>query len=167
MTTIQQVHYSLGHKETQNILECFEFLHHHARFEMWHKRDAYRTANLIVMCVLDESGARILANPNVPESLKIPHDGLGYDHASVGMFQQQVPMWGNAADCMDPKSSARKFVRRLQEKELTVAGSAPWHEAVQAVQVSAYADGSNYARFYDMAKTFTAKHWDAEHMKGR
>jgi hypothetical protein len=103
-----------------------------------------RAAVIVMETALVESGIQIYANPNVPESMAIPHEAVGSDHASVGILQQQVPYWGTAADCMDPATSTVKFLFG------GTGGSAglndfDWQhmttgEAAQAVQVSAYPD---------------------------
>lgn len=96
-----------------------------------------RAAVIVIETALVESEIQVLANPNVPESMSIPHDGVGYDHASVGPLQQQVPMWGTAHDCMDPAISTRKFLDRLVRFDWA---SIPTGEAAQRVQVSAFPD---------------------------
>lgn len=55
-----------------------------------------------------ESGWRILANENIPESLTLPHDGVGGDHDSVGAFQQRQA-WGPLRCTMDIACSAGLF----------------------------------------------------------
>lgn len=68
---------------------------------------------------LVESGLKMYANAKVPESLQLPHDAVGSDAYSVGLFQQQVVRgangwwWGDAATCMDPAKSAGLFYDRL------------------------------------------------------
>ena len=90
---------------------------------------------------LVESGdpLRMWANSSVPESLKFPHDAVGSDHDSVGLFQQrQNGAWGPLADNMDPYKSAGHFFRALK-------GVSGWETmdpgaAAQAVQRSAFPD---------------------------
>lgn len=53
------------------------------------------------------------ANSKVPESMSIPHDAVGTDHDSVGLFQQRCPMWGPAHVLMNPTLSAGLFFDRL------------------------------------------------------
>ncbi|WP_449371741.1 hypothetical protein [Arthrobacter psychrolactophilus] len=48
-----------------------------------------RGIQIAIMVALQESGLRMLANPAVPASLSMPHDGLGYDHDSLGSAQQR------------------------------------------------------------------------------
>lgn len=102
---------------------------------------------------LQESGLRNLANPNVPESLRIPNEGTGHDHLSVGIFQQQ-PWWGSIRDLMTPAVAAAKFFAKL----LKVGG---WQQmaptvAAQAVQGSAFPDA--YAAQVPAATLFYRQH---------
>lgn len=60
-----------------------------------------------------ESNWRMYANAKVPESMSIPHDAVGADYDSVGLFQQRCPMWGPANVLMDPTKSAGLFYDRL------------------------------------------------------
>jgi hypothetical protein len=95
-----------------------------------------KRAGVVAMeTALVESNITIYANRNVPASLKIPHEAVGSDHASVGIFQQQVPSWGTAADCMDPAHSARKFLDRLVTFNWSSMSTGA---AAQRVQVSAF-----------------------------
>jgi hypothetical protein len=96
-----------------------------------------RAGVIVIETAIVESGIRIFANPNVPGSMAIPHEGVGTDHASVGVLQQQVPMWGNVRDCMDPATSTRKFLDRLVQFNWQ---SMRTGDAAQRVQVSAYPD---------------------------
>lgn len=125
----------------------------------WTEMDTRRTARLSICCAMTESELWIYANKNNAASLKLYHEQIGQDHASVGLFQQQVPMWGTTHDCMDPISSTDKFVNELLKKGLTRSNSkgTPW-SAIQAVQVSAFADGSNYHGNWDDACKFVAEH---------
>ncbi len=74
----------------------------------------------------------------VSQSLDLPHEAVGSDHGSVGIFQQQWPWWGDLQDLMDPATSADKFYAAL----LKVHGwqSMPVTAAAQEVQRSAYPD---------------------------
>ena len=110
---------------------------------------------IALMVALTESGGRNLANTNVPESLSLPNDGTGHDHDSVGIFQQR-PNWGSLQNRMTPSWSATAFFGGPSGPNggspkglLDVPG---WQEmtlplAAQAVQISAYKDGSNYAKY--------------------
>jgi hypothetical protein len=90
---------------------------------------------IAVAVALQESDLRVLANPAVPASMALPHQGVSRDHDSVGLFQQR-PSWGATADLMNPATSAQKFYARL----LAVLGwqSMPLTQAAQQVQTSAY-----------------------------
>lgn len=57
---------------------------------------------------LVETNLTMYANSNDPPSLDLPHDAVGSDHMSSGLFQQQTS-WGSLADRMDPTASARIF----------------------------------------------------------
>ncbi|MFU8852746.1 M23 family metallopeptidase [Micromonospora sp. SL1-18] len=95
---------------------------------------------------MQESALRNLANSTVPESLALPHEGVGADHDSLGLFQQR-PSWGSAQQRMTPSYAARKFYEKLlevpnwQRRPLTVVA--------QQVQVSAFPDA--YAKHEDLA----------------
>jgi murein DD-endopeptidase MepM/ murein hydrolase activator NlpD len=72
----------------------------------------------------------------IEQSLALPHDAVGSEHGSLGIFQQQWPWWGTIPELMDPATAARLFYQRL----VRVTG---WeHRAVgaaaQAVQHSAH-----------------------------
>ena len=95
---------------------------------------------------MQESGLRNLANSSVRASLALPHEGVGADHDSLGLFQQR-PGWGSVQQRMTPSYAARKFyekmikVRNWQQRPLTVVA--------QRVQVSAFPDA--YAKHEDLA----------------
>jgi hypothetical protein len=100
-----------------------------------------------------ESGWKIYANSNVPESLaknpdgtdKYPHDAVGSDHDSNGLFQQRMA-WGPLSVTMDPAGSAGLFYdggqagqRGLTDFDYNSDARTPGGWA-QAVQVSAFPD---------------------------
>src|SRR5215472_5872087 len=61
-----------------------------------------------------ESDLTMYANSNDPASLALPHDAVGSDHMSVGLFQQQnFPEWGTLQCRMDPACSAGTFYDHL------------------------------------------------------
>ena len=109
-----------------------------------------RRGILVALAVAhQESGFRNYANDGqggdlapdqrgIDESLQLPHEAVGSDHGSLGVFQQQWPWWGSMPELMDPATSAQKFYLRLldvpgwQQMSVTEAG--------QAVQRSAYPD---------------------------
>lgn len=46
---------------------------------------------IAVAVALRESDLRVLANPAVPASMALPHQGVSRDHDSVGLFQRASP----------------------------------------------------------------------------
>jgi cell wall-associated NlpC family hydrolase len=105
-------------------------------------------ALIALMTALAESGLRVLTNPNDPAGDSYASDGVGSDHDSLGIFQQR-PSWGTAAQRMEPVASTNLFLDRLLSRPNWQAAP-PW-EAAQSVQVSAFADGSNYRAQMDRA----------------
>ncbi|TNH30847.1 M23 family metallopeptidase [Micromonospora orduensis] len=95
---------------------------------------------------MQESALRNLANSGVPASLALPHEGVGADHDSLGLFQQR-PGWGSVAERLNPAYAARKFYEKLvgvqgwQRRPLTAVA--------QRVQISAYPDA--YAKHEELA----------------
>lgn len=98
-------------------------------------RSGRRASLIALMTALAESQLLVLGNPNDPSGNGIANQGIGYDHDSLGLFQQR-PSWGTAAQRMDPVASTHLFLDAL----LAVPGwtqMAPW-EATQRVQRSAF-----------------------------
>ncbi|KAK3896787.1 hypothetical protein C8A05DRAFT_39664 [Staphylotrichum tortipilum] len=85
-----------------------------------------------------ESSILIYANSKVPASLKYPHDRVGSDHDSVGIFQQRAIYYPNIAADMDAARSAAQFFAKMKNvsgwKTMAVG------KLCQKVQVSAYPD---------------------------
>jgi hypothetical protein len=109
-----------------------------------------KAAVVAVATSMQETNLRNLANTGLPESENIPNDGTGYDHDSVGLFQQRPASgWGSVDELMDPDTSARKFLTALEE----VPGweNMPVTVAAQTVQGSAFPDA--YAKHQDTAET--------------
>lgn len=81
-------------------------------------------------------GDLLFLQQGIAASLRLPHEAVGSDHGSLGIFQQQWPWWGSMAELMDPRTSAAKFYRSL----LQVPGweQMPVTVAAQRVQGSAY-----------------------------
>ena len=104
-----------------------------------HKSQDYaeRAADIALATALVESQLRVYANSSVPGSLSLAHDSIGHDHASVGIYQQQVPGWGRVEDCQPIGSSTVKFLHRLFELNWTGKSNG---QLAQAVQVSAFPD---------------------------
>ncbi|WP_315913252.1 C40 family peptidase [Arthrobacter sp. lap29] len=107
-----------------------------------------RGIQIAIMVALQESGLRMLANPAVPESLSMPHDGLGYDHDSLGSAQQRPSAgWGSTRELMTPAYNAEAFFGGPSGPNhgslpglLDISGwdSMGLGQAAQAVQVSAF-----------------------------
>lgn len=103
-----------------------------------------------IMVALDESSLQNYANSTVPESLTYPHDNVGSDSDSVGLFQQRPSQgWGTVAELMDPATAAGKFYDAL----FKVPGrdAAPSWVNAQRVQRSFDPTGSNYMAHYPTA----------------
>jgi hypothetical protein len=132
-----------------------------AKARKWGKRQARRVAQMTTMCAMDESSMLVYANANNPESLALPHDAVGHDHASVGMFQQQVPSWGTTAQCMSIPHSTAMFLQAMEARGFTDWDGPPLWLRIQRVQVSATADGSNYRRYTRSGWFFAMMHYGA------
>lgn len=95
---------------------------------------------------LVETNIKVYANNKVPDSFNFPHDAVGDDGYSVGIFQQQIRQgvggrwwWGDTRTCMDPALSARLFFERLLKLDYTSNDNSPgWY--AQSVQDSAFPD---------------------------
>ncbi len=48
----------------------------------------------------------------IERSLDLPHEAVGTDHGSLGVFQQQWPWWGTMQDLMDAAGGRREVLRR-------------------------------------------------------
>ncbi|MBE1488774.1 hypothetical protein [Plantactinospora soyae] len=96
-----------------------------------------------VATAMQESNLLNRASEVLPESKRYPHQGSGWDHDSVGLFQQRTSSgWGPVNRLMDPAYATARFFDALRQ----VPG---WErmrltEAAQAVQVSAYPE--HYAK---------------------
>lgn len=89
------------------------------------------------------------ANRAVPASLEFPHDAVGSDHDSVGIFQQRDNgAWGTLAQRMDAYQSAGLFFDAMLSKFPNWQSMDPGAVA-QGVQVSAFPD--RYAKQMDAA----------------
>jgi hypothetical protein len=109
---------------------------------------------IAVATALQESNLYNYANGSVPESLSYPHEAVGWDHDSVGLFQQRASQgWGAVKQLMDPAYSAWVFFDRLVQvpgwETMSVTGAA------QAVQRSAFPDA--YQKHYDRAAQIVAE----------
>ena len=85
-----------------------------------------------------KGGDLISTQKGIAASLRLPHEAVGTDHGSLGVFQQQWPWWGNMRELMTPGVAAQKFYRALLS--LPSWQSEPVTVAAQMVQSSAYPD---------------------------
>ncbi|NLU79687.1 hypothetical protein HCA58_15095 [Micromonospora sp. HNM0581] len=92
---------------------------------------------IAVATAMQESTLLNYASGVLPESQNYPHQAIGWDHDSVGLFQQRPSSgWGSVRDLMRPEYAARAFYEALlkvpgwQQMSLTLAA--------QAVQISAF-----------------------------
>ena len=88
---------------------------------------------------LVETNSTMYANHADPESLTYPHDAIGSDANSVGVFQQRDPWWGTCYDRMHVEPSAGMFYAELVKHDYNSDAHSPgWY--AQQVQQSAYPD---------------------------
>lgn len=118
---------------------------------------------------------KMYANAKVPESLNLPHDAIGSDGRSVGLFQQQIVKtasgywWADTATCMDPYKSAVLFFDRLKKLDYNKSDNpAVMGSFAQAVQGSAFPD--RYAerigeaqRLYDRLVGGSVTYYDVDY----
>lgn len=118
-----------------------------------------KAAKIALMTAMAESSLKMWANNSVPESLNYPYDAIGSDHDSVGLFQQRDNgAWGTVEQRMNPRASAGMFYDALMGVDWQSMSPA---QAAQAVQRSAFADGSNYAAHEGRADELVAQLYDA------
>lgn len=151
----------LTNKQVENGTAVLHAVQERAHNQSWEKKRARRMARMAIQCCKTESNMWVYANVGNSESQALPHDQVGSDHDSVGMFQQRVPSWGTTADCMDPKKSCHKFMDRAAEvgADNFVKGLPP-RLAIQRVQVSFDPNGWNYAASRPFALWFVLRHWN-------
>jgi uncharacterized protein YraI len=112
-----------------------------------------RGCAVAIATALVESNIAVYCNLKVSGSCSLSHDAVGSDNLSVGIFQQQSPMWGTPKQCMDPASSAGLFYGAL--KSVNGWANMPIGTAAQKVQRSAYPD--RYAQRVSQAQSICAK----------
>jgi hypothetical protein len=94
---------------------------------------------IAVATAMQESQLLNLANPTVPQSLRGKSQGVGFDHDSVGLFQQRPSAgWGSPSQLLTQDYAATKFYEGL--RQVPGWSSLPLTAAAQAVQVSAFPD---------------------------
>jgi hypothetical protein len=107
---------------------------------------------IAIATALQESTLHNRANPKVPVSLTLPHQGVGSDHDSLGLFQQR-PSWGAPAQVLDPRYASAKFYAKLVQlkgwERMRVT------DAAQQVQRSAFPGA--YQKWENLAALLVAK----------
>jgi LysM repeat protein len=108
-----------------------------------------RGAHVALETAMTESVLWMYANSHNQRSLQLPHDRVGHDHGSVGLFQQQVggapdstANWGTTDELMNVATSTKKFLDALGPLS-SWQMKTNW-KACQDVQRSAFSDGRNY-----------------------
>ncbi|HUO38651.1 MAG TPA: N-acetylmuramoyl-L-alanine amidase [Mycobacterium sp.] len=84
-----------------------------------------RGIQIALATVYVESDFTMYANASDPDSLDYPHDAVGSDHLSDGLFQQQPPWWGTVAERMDPALSAAMFYHALSGLDYNDPNTSP------------------------------------------
>lgn len=93
-----------------------------------HRGITERGIVMALATALVESNLVMYANYADPESLNYPHDAIGSDENSVGLFQQRAPWWGTCADRMDAARSAGMFYADLVGLDYnSTAQTAGWY----------------------------------------
>ncbi|NED51878.1 peptidase M23, partial [Micromonospora aurantiaca] len=98
-----------------------------------------RALVIAVATAMQESTLLNYASGVLPESQSYPHQAIGWDHDSVGLFQQRPSSgWGTVEQLMDPEYATKAFLSALAE----IPGwqDLPLSVAAQAVQISAFPD---------------------------
>ncbi|MEU1808971.1 peptidase M23 [Micromonospora aurantiaca (nom. illeg.)] len=98
-----------------------------------------RALVIAVATAMQESTLLNYASGVLPESQNYPHQAIGWDHDSVGLFQQRPSSgWGTVEQLMDPEYATKAFLSALAE----IPGwqDLPLSVAAQAVQISAFPD---------------------------
>ena len=109
-------------------------------------RNAQTIYNVGKRMGIDDQGIQIGLMTALTESgLKNVNYG---DRDSLGLFQQRPSQgWGTPQQVMDPSYAAQKFFSNYRNG----SGGNPWQVA-QGIQRSAFADGSNYAKYWGQAQ---------------
>ncbi|HEX6968667.1 MAG TPA: hypothetical protein VF174_07665 [Micromonosporaceae bacterium] len=135
-----------GKRESGPVAGLSEVQMNNAKAIVWTGVDLGMPRRALIIAVataMQESNLLNRASEVLPESKNYPHQGTGWDHDSVGLFQQRPSTgWGPVRKLMDPAYASQRFYRAL----MNVPG---WEqmrltEAAQAVQVSAFPE--HYAK---------------------
>jgi hypothetical protein len=135
-----------GHLESGPVAGLSDTQMNNAKAIVWTGVDIGMPRRALIIAVataMQESQLLNRASEVLPESKNHPHQGTGWDHDSVGLFQQRTSSgWGPVAKLMDPAYASQQFYYAL----MRVPG---WQhmrvtQAAQAVQVSAFPE--HYAK---------------------
>src|SRR4029077_7625104 len=97
-----------------------------------------RGIKIALATALVETNMRMYANSKDQASLLLPHDAVGSDGMSVGLFQQQNFAEWKSLECrMDAACSAGTFYEHLEQLDYNNEGRPPGNFA-QAVQRSKF-----------------------------
>ena len=102
-----------------------------------------------IATALVETNLKMYANRAVPASLNYPHDAVGSDHDSVGLFQQRQAGWGTLDQRMNARASAGLFFNAMMKFDWRAMDPGA---ACQRVQRSAYP--SRYSQRMGEAMTY-------------
>ncbi|OAA46511.1 NLP/P60 protein [Beauveria brongniartii RCEF 3172] len=69
----------------------------------------------VISTTLQESTLHVYANPVVPASINYPHDLVGGDQDSTGMFQQRPEYYPDIAADMSAAGSTRQFLAAMKQ----------------------------------------------------
>ena len=120
-------------------------------------------AEIGLITALTETGGsmRNYANSEIPETLKYPHNAVGSDHYSAGLFQQQTGpfgnYWGTVAQVMNPAYATGRF---FQEMTRRVGGWQHMNSGVVAQDVQGSAYPGRYQGYIPQADQLIAKLYD-------
>lgn len=113
-----------------------------------------RGMKIAISVALVESNLRMYANTAVPDSLNYPHDAVGSDHDSIGLFQQRSPMWGGPECLMNPACSAGLFYDRLVAMDYNNPGRSPGSFAADIQRPAARYRGRYDERYPEASDLF-------------
>jgi hypothetical protein len=142
-----------GHVESGPVAGLTDVQMNNAKAIVWTGVDMKMPRRALVIAVataMQESTLLNRASEVLPESKRYPHQGTGWDHDSVGLFQQRTSTgWGRVDQLMDPAYASQQFYQAL----MRVPGwqRMPLAVAAQSVQVSAFPD--HYAKHESAAQT--------------
>ena len=107
-----------------------------------------RGIKIALSTALVETQMIMYANSKDPASLRLPHDRVGSDGMSVGLFQQQnFAEWGSLQCRMDPACSAGKFYEHLVRFDYNSPAKSPGTYAADVQRPAAQFRGRYDERF--------------------